>query len=402
MFDRNKDTDSTPGLEPHSTPTPTDALRVSERQYRRLFEAARDGILLLDINEGKITDANPFMTELLGYSHEELMGKQLWEIGLLKDKTAGQLAFQILKSSGDIRYENLPLENRFGAIREVEFVSNVYRENGHEVIQCNIRDITERKHVADVLAAAAVKNARIAETLQRSMLQTIPLSKFPRTLVKALYVAALNEAEVGGDFCDAFAMRNDKIALVVGDVSGKGLAAAGRTAEVKYALRAILHEYEAPEIALAHLNDFMCETHKLDTDSTETFVVMAVAVMDTATGEAAFSAAGAEPTLILRNTGIAEQVEIIGTPLGVIPNAVYVAELRRLEPGETIIIATDGITEARTGNQFLGVDGMAALAELTGPAATVSDLCDAIYGGAMAFAENSLRDDVCLLVAKLQ
>jgi two-component system chemotaxis response regulator CheB len=137
----------------------SNALMVSERQYRRLFEAARDGILLLDSVHGRITDANPFMTELLGYSHDELLGRELWEIGLLADKTASRKAFRRLKQEKHIRYENLPLENRWGERREVEFVSNLYREDGHTVIQCNIRDISERKRVEADLVAAAAKHA---------------------------------------------------------------------------------------------------------------------------------------------------------------------------------------------------------------------------------------------------
>ena len=131
-----------------------DALKISERQYRRLFEAARDGILILDSNQGRVTDANPFMTELLGYSYDELLGKELWQIGLLQDKAASQEAFQRLKRDNYIRYEDLPLENQRGEQRQVEFVSNLYRENGHTVIQCNIRDITDRRRIAAELAAA--------------------------------------------------------------------------------------------------------------------------------------------------------------------------------------------------------------------------------------------------------
>jgi PAS domain S-box-containing protein len=143
-----------------------DALRVTELRYRRLFETARDGILLLDSGDGSITDANPFMTELLGYSHAELLGKELWEIGLLRDKTAGQEAFLRLQQDGYIRYENLPLETRRGERIEVEFVSNLYRENGHTVIQCNIRDITERKGLEQALAAAAAKHERQSAVLE--------------------------------------------------------------------------------------------------------------------------------------------------------------------------------------------------------------------------------------------
>ena len=86
------------------------AMRASEIRYRRLFEAARDGILILDPDTRKITDANPFMTELLGYPHEELLGKELWEIGLLKDEKASRAAFREVQKNHFIRYENLPLQ----------------------------------------------------------------------------------------------------------------------------------------------------------------------------------------------------------------------------------------------------------------------------------------------------
>ena len=92
-----------------------DALRVSELRYRRLFEAARDGILILDSQTGMVIDANPFMAELLGYSHDEFLGKELWEIGLLQDKEANQEAFQKLQRESCIRYENLPLETGYSA-----------------------------------------------------------------------------------------------------------------------------------------------------------------------------------------------------------------------------------------------------------------------------------------------
>ena len=126
------------------------ASRASEIRYRRLFEAARDGILILDPDTRKITDANPFMTELLGYPHEELVGKELWEIGLLKDEEASRAAFRELQEKHFIRYEDLPLQSKTGQHHEVEFVSNLYEEDGQRVIQCNIRDITERKRVEQV------------------------------------------------------------------------------------------------------------------------------------------------------------------------------------------------------------------------------------------------------------
>lgn len=120
-------------------------LRTSEIRYRRLFESARDGILILNAVTLQITDVNPFMTELLGYSREQFLGKELWEIGLFRDKEASQQAFRELQVKGYLRYEDLPLQTTEGERREVEFVSNVYQEDSRAVIQCNIRDITDRK-----------------------------------------------------------------------------------------------------------------------------------------------------------------------------------------------------------------------------------------------------------------
>jgi PAS domain S-box-containing protein len=143
------------------------AMRASEIRYRRLFEAARDGILILDPETRRITDANPFMTELLGYSHKELLGRELWEIGLLKDEQASRAAFAELQKKHFIRYEDLPLQNKTGHHREVEFVSNLYEEDGRYVIQCNIRDITERKHAEQALLNAKNEIARHAVHLEQ-------------------------------------------------------------------------------------------------------------------------------------------------------------------------------------------------------------------------------------------
>jgi PAS domain S-box-containing protein len=122
-----------------------EALQASELRYRRLFESAKDGILILDAGSGQIVDVNPFLIEMLGFSKEEFVGKELWQIGLFKDVAASRLAFAELQQRGYIRYEDLPLETRAGLVRPVEFVSNSYLVGESRVIQCNIRDITEHK-----------------------------------------------------------------------------------------------------------------------------------------------------------------------------------------------------------------------------------------------------------------
>jgi len=124
-----------------------EALKGSEIRYRRLFEAARDGILTLDVDTGTVMDVNPFMVEMLGFSREEFLGKKIWELGSFKDVIANRNNFEELQRKRYLTYENLPLETASGQRIEVEFVSNVYDVGNQKVIQCNIRDITVRKRL---------------------------------------------------------------------------------------------------------------------------------------------------------------------------------------------------------------------------------------------------------------
>ncbi|MDD5472513.1 MAG: PAS domain S-box protein [Candidatus Methanoperedens sp.] len=143
-----------------------EALQVSETRYRRLFETAQDGILLLDADTGKITDVNPFLADMLGYSHEELLGKKLWDIGLFKDIVASKAAFLDLQTRGYVRYEDLQLETKDGRSIDVEFVSNVYLVNHNKIIQCNIRDITRRRQAEKVSHEARRYAENIIETVR--------------------------------------------------------------------------------------------------------------------------------------------------------------------------------------------------------------------------------------------
>ncbi|HEX7474721.1 MAG TPA: PAS domain S-box protein [Dehalococcoidales bacterium] len=128
------------------------ALKDSEARYRRLFETARDGILILDAKTGQIADVNPYLVDMLGYTHKEFLGKKLWEIGLFKDIAASTAAFKVLQEKGYVRYQDLPLETKNGHSVNVEFVSNIYYVSGQKVIQCNIRDITARKKAENMIS----------------------------------------------------------------------------------------------------------------------------------------------------------------------------------------------------------------------------------------------------------
>jgi len=148
-------------------------LEISEKRYRRLFETAQDGILIINTETGCIIDANPFIINMLGYPLSDITGKELWEIGFIEDKSLAQKAFNELKKSRYIRYEDLPLKTRDGRHLNVEFVSNVYTVNGLSVIQCNIRDITDRKRADDALALASKKLNLLGQITRHDLLNQL-------------------------------------------------------------------------------------------------------------------------------------------------------------------------------------------------------------------------------------
>ena len=509
-------------------------LTVSELRYRRLFEAARDGILILDAETNRITDANPFMAELLGYPQEEFLGKELWEIGLLRDKEASQEAFERLKQDGYIRYESLPLENRSGERREVEFVSNRYRENEHSVIQCNIRDITERKRSANALleseerlrlateganvgiwrhipdtgeliwtmrcceifglptdgsveatgelawslahpedvgfmrailekaireridfrleyriitpggetrwiqshgrpyydsgkshvriegvmsditerkaaeqeiADAAAQNERIALALTRPLMLGIAEDAFPDLSMATIYHSAWADQgdTVGGDFIDGFMLADSRVALILGDVSGKGLESAARATEVKDVLRAFLRLYPYyPAQTLTRLNDYLCDAQTLDHRDVDQFIAIAVAILNPRRSEAVVAWAGIEPPLVLRANGDVWALRGGGPPLGVNAKEVYAEVTIPFHQGDTLVMSTDGLSEARSVSQreFLGQEGVIELLKSAQTEPSLKAICEALLGGAKAFAGGQLHDDACLVLAR--
>jgi len=140
-------------------------LRASELSYRRLFEAAQDGILILDVETGRIDDVNPFLAKLLGFTHEEMVGKTVGELSPFRDIASNKAMLEQLQQHGYVRYEDLPLKTRDGRHIAVEFVSNVYDAGDNKVIQCNVRDITERKANQEVLRDSAAMQSSILNAL---------------------------------------------------------------------------------------------------------------------------------------------------------------------------------------------------------------------------------------------
>lgn len=163
---------------------------TSELRYRRLFESAKDGILILDADSGQIVDVNPFLVEMLGYSKSELVGKELWELTPFKSIVASQFAFAELQERGYMLYENLPLKSRDGHVRQVEFVISSYLAGESRVMQCTVRDITERKRAEEDLRQT---NQRLERALAELQTKTHELEKMTQQLWQASKLATVGE-----------------------------------------------------------------------------------------------------------------------------------------------------------------------------------------------------------------
>ncbi|MEY2488900.1 MAG: hypothetical protein QOC70_842 [Verrucomicrobiota bacterium] len=150
----------------HAKARSVQALLDSGISYRRLFETAQDGILILDAGTGQVVDANPFMKALLGYSQEEFLGRKLWDIGPFKGEAASKIAFAELQLKDRLCYEGLPMETKDGRRVEVEFISSAYLEGTKRLIQINIRDATERRQAEKT----AIRLAAIVESSEDAII----------------------------------------------------------------------------------------------------------------------------------------------------------------------------------------------------------------------------------------
>lgn len=192
--------------------------------YRRLFETACDGILILDFDSGRIRDVNPYLIEMLGYSKEELIGMELWEIGAMVDKLASVKAFETLKQQGYIKYSDLPLRTKSGKIISVEFVSNAYGVNGERVIQCNIRDITDRKNSETALI-------KYREVLSHNMYEVVDaltkviVARDPYTYQHQLRVAHLCVAIANQMNLSMHVIEGLKLSALIHDIGKIGVPA---------------------------------------------------------------------------------------------------------------------------------------------------------------------------------
>jgi PAS domain S-box-containing protein len=266
------------------------------------------------------------------------------------------------------------------------------RRFGDEDVQL-AEELARRAGVAIDNARLYTERSRIAHTLQARLLPD-RLPSIPGATLAARYRAAGELNEVGGDFYDVFARGDGSWALVVGDVSGKGAEGAAVTALARYTLRAAALERGRPSDALRRLNAAM-----LAESGTNEFVTVALAYAEPREGgglDLRVALGGHPPPLVLHRDGRVEQLRTFGAILGVIPDPPLPDDELSLAAGDTLVLYTDGVTEAGPRAALLGEDGLAALLAAhagAGPAR----LLEVVEHAAVTADAGAPRDDIALL-----
>ncbi len=366
-----------------------------QQRTKEILDSMTDMQVTLD-RSWRIVSMNASAVKFLqsaGHDPAEVVGQVLWEAyPLMLDRKFEAEIMQAVGAGQRFDFEAYLTDfNRWIAVRVFP------QQNG---VALYSTDITERKEAEAALQAGYARERRIAETLQEILLHTPLTEASPALVIESFYEAASNEAAVGGDFSDVFTYDGGKIALVVGDISGKGLQAATLIAEIKFALRTILREYPWPQEAMARLNAFICEAQRQGDFRGDYQVVLSLAVFNPDTGRVSYVTAGGEPLLIVRVDGAAEVVGTNGLLLGVMPDIGYQATEAVCDGGDTLLLATDGLTEARRSGAMLGFEGLQAHAAASLPGRPLRDAGQALIESVRGWAGGAFSDDVCVLLAR--
>lgn len=366
-----------------------------QRRTKEILEIVTDMQVALD-PEWRFVSLNASAARgvrTAGYDPEALIGQVTWDVF----PTSLGREFETETVQAVAAGRNVEFEAFFEELGSWLQVRVFPAENG---VSWYASNVTERREAEAALRASYERERRIAETLQEILLHTPSPEVNGDLAIETFYEAASTEAAVGGDFSDVFTYDGGKVALVVGDISGKGLGAATLIAEVKYALRAIIREHFSPKLALARLNDFVCEAQHQGDFGSDNLVVLSLAVFDPETGLLTCLTAGGEPLLLLRADGTADAIGTNGLLLGVQRGTEYAASEAQLDPGDTLLIVTDGLTEARRGGQFFEFESLQAQAVQLLPGETLRGFGQSVIDSVRDWSGGAFQDDVCLLLAR--
>lgn len=384
---------------------------LARRQTEAIVQSLVDGLIITDA-EGNILEMNAAALDIHGftsYSDIPLHAEQLYKLtspaypdgGLIPiDSSPLYRALRGETFSGmEVRSKRLDNGDECVARYSGTAVRN---DSGQVVLAVlTLHDVTDRKRAEmeakaarEILEEAYKREHRIADVLQRVLAPKMDID-IPGYSLAARYEPARQESDVGGDFYDLFKLGDGRVAIVMGDVSGKGLGAAVHTAMAKYIIRAYAYEDPEPKQVMQRVNDAM-SNYVLG----ERFVTVFYSVLDPASHTLVYADAGHEqPVFYWRSEGTISRLSVTGRVVGIMAGGEYRQKTLQFEQGDILLIYTDGISEAGPHYCLLGIDGVAeALCEnVNQPSQQIADI---VVDSAMRAAGGILRDDAAVLVLK--
>lgn len=388
---------------------------VALHVLKQAVDATSCGIVITDPHQpdNPIIYHNGTFERLTGYGPEDIVGKNCRFLqsadtdtaavdilrAAIKNCTDCQVTLLNYRKDGTTFWNELymspVLEPRTGRLTHFIGVQN---------------DVTGRVAAELERDAVLAREKRVSETLQNALMHLPGPPLFAGFDMDVLYRAAWDEARIGGDFSDTFALPSGETAFVVGDVAGKGLAAATYTGQIKFALRVFLRDEPRADRALDKLNQYLFTAQRLDSMSQYALVSVAIAVVNGATGAAQFATAGAEPPLFLpadAQQSTAPEAQYAtgeGPLLGVLDDAEYDVREFQLRPGDAFVLFTDGVTEARNPHHRRGsadelLFGAERVKNAVAPVAQepLPIINQTLYDAALGYAQGRLHDDVCIM-----
>ena len=370
-------------------------LRASEEISGSIFEAALDCIVTMDA-DGLVLDFNPAAETTFGYARDAVRGRRLADLIVPEELREAhteavrrylatrrpailnrRLELTGMRSDGSL----LPVEltvTRLGTSEPPTFAGFVRDLTDRRRTEERIAQLLEREQAARAQAEAAERSARgVSEALQRSLLPP-HLPDIPGLELGALYEAASEDSMVGGDFYDVFPVAGDRWGIVIGDVSGKGAAAASLTALVRYTLRTAAIRERDPRAVLRVVNEALLREPR-----DNAYCTLAYAVLQVADGvRLCVAVAGHPPPLVAGADGTTRTAGRPGTLLGAVAEPAFERDDVVLERGETLLLYTDGMTEAQTDGGLLGEAGLSRLVSRCAgrpPAALLACLAAAVH-----------------------
>jgi len=366
----------------------SDTLVREAEATRRLLESITDAFMAFD-RLWKFTYINDQSEKIMGRARETLLGQFFWEafpaiVGTRFEQEYRRAVQEQAPATFEEYYPPLGIWIEVRAYPSADGGLSVF-----------YRDVSERKAMEEERERLAARERNIAAQLQDALQPPLP-EWVPGLEIASFTRPALSEAEIGGDFFDIFPLDKGLYAVIIGDVSGKGLAAAAQLALIRNSLRTTLYLSQRPAPAAANLNAIVT-AHELLVG----FVTAFVGVYDAGTGEITYASCGHEPGLVRRLDGRIEELETTGPPLGVDQAAVYSENTLMLGSGDLLLLYTDGLSEAGPDRlHLLGTSGLSRLLAALPQTAAVQAQAEALVQSVSDYAGGLFRDDVAVLTLR--